>query len=167
MEILFKNSFVKTEDWIKECNHYSLFRRPLFVAFHILSILVLCFGIYKILFLHLIDIVILFIPIWWFFVVFVLYFRMNKITLKRNQEIYGNNGEVVSEVTKDSIKQIHSNGSQYQIYYDTIKKVHITKKYILLHSKANILYTFKKDGFSVGNEEEFLMFLRNKGIRIK
>ncbi len=94
MEVLFKNSFTKTEDWIKECNQYSLFRRPIFVVFHILSILVLCFGIYKILFLHLIDIVLLFIPIWWFFVVFVLYFRINKITLKRNQEIYGNNGEV-------------------------------------------------------------------------
>jgi len=167
MEILFKNSFAKTEDWIKECNKYSLFRRPIFIVFHILSILVLCFGIYKVLFLHIIDIMLLFIPIWWFFVIFVLYFRMNKITLKRNQEIYGNNGEVISEVTQDGIKQIHSNGSQYQIYYDTIKRGYLTQNYILLHSKANILYTFKKEGFSIGDVESFLIFLRNKGIKIK
>lgn len=167
MEILFKNSFVKTEDWIKECNHYSLFRRPLFVAFHILSILVLCFGIYKILFLHIIDILFLFIPLWWFFLVLLLYFKTNKNTLNRNRELYGNNAEVVSEITKESIKQVHSNGTQYYIYYDTIKKGYLTKNYILLHSKANVLYTFAKNGFSVGSEEEFLRFLRNKGIKIK
>ena len=167
MEVLFKNSFAKTEDWIKECNKYSLFRRPIFIVFHILSILALCFGIYKVLFLHIIDILLLFIPIWWFFVILMLYFRMNKITLKRNQEIYGNNGEVISEVTQDSIKQIHSNGSQYQIYYDTIKRGYLTQNYILLHSKANILYTFKKEGFSIGDVESFLIFLRNKGIKIK
>ena len=92
---------------------------------------------------------------------------MNKITLKKNQEIYGNNGEVISEVTQDSIQQIHSNGSQYQIYYDTIKRSYLTQNYILLHSKANILYTFKKEGFSIGDVESFLTFLRNKGIKIK
>ena len=59
------------------------------------------------------------------------------------------------------------NGSQYQIYYDTIKRSYLTQNYILLHSKANILYTFKKEGFSIGGVESFLTFLRNKGIKIK
>ena len=167
MEILFKNTFLKTEEWIKECNRFTFWRRPIFAVFHIFSILALCWGIYKLLFLHTIDILFLFIPIWWFFVILISYYRINKITLKRNQEIYGTNREVVSEATKDSIKQIHSNGSQYQIYYDTIKKGYVTQNYILLHSKANILYSFKKDSFSVGDEKDFLIFLRNKGIKIK
>ena len=167
LEILFKNTFVKTEDWIKECNRFSFFRRPIFVVLHLLSFSALCWGIYKLLFLHKIDILFLFIPIWWFFVVLILYFKTNKITIKRNKEIYGDNAEVVSEITEDSIKQVHSNGTQYQIYYDTIKKGYITQNYILLHSKANILYTFKRDGFSIGNEVEFLTFLSNKGIRIR
>lgn len=167
MEILFKNTFVKTEEWIKEVNKYTFFKRPIFVAFHLLSFSALCWGIYKLLFLHNIDILFLFIPIWWFFLVLMLYFKTNKTTIKRNKEIYGDNAEVVSEITKDGIKQIHSNGTQYQIYYDTIKKGYITQNYILLHSKANILYTFKKDGFSIGNEIEFLTFLTNKGIKIR
>ena len=167
MEILFKNSFVKTEEWIKECNKFSFFRRPIFIVLHLLSVLTLCFGIYKLLFLRIIDILFLFIPILWFFVIFVLYLKTNKITLKRNREIYGNNCEVVSDVTQAGIKQIHSNGTQYQIYYDTIKRCYLTKNYIFLHSKANILYTFRKNGFSVGNEEDFLRFLRSKGIKIK
>ena len=167
MEILFKNRYEKTEDWIKECNRYAFFKRPIFVVFHILSILVLCLGIGKILFLHSIDIMYFFIPVWWFFVVFILYFRANKMAYKRNQEIYGNNGAVISDVTEDSINQIHSNGSQYKIYYDTIKKACLTQNYILLQSKANILYTLKRDGFSIGNEKDFLIFLKNKGIEIK
>lgn len=167
MEILFKNSFIKTEEWIKECNKYVLFCRPIFLVFHILSALVLCLGIYKVLFLHIFDMLLLFIPIWWFFLIFVLYFRINKITIKRNQEMYGNDFEVVYEVTKDGIKRTHSNGAQQQIYYDIIKKGYQTQNYILLHSKANILYTFKKDGFSIGDADSFLTFLRNKGIKIK
>lgn len=167
MEILFKNTYTKTEEWIKEVNKYSFFRRPIVVVFHILSILMLCVGIYKILFSHIIDIVPLFIPIWWFFLTFLLYFKTNKNTLNRNRELYGENAEVVSEITKESIKQVHSNGTQYHIYYDNIKKGYQTKNYILLHSKANVIYTFEKNGFSVGNEEEFLKFLRNKGIKIK
>ena len=167
MEILFKNSFIKTEEWIKEVNKYAFFKRPIFVVFHLLIFLALCWGIYKLLFLRIIDILFLFIPIWWFFLFLFFYFKINKTTLKRNKEIYGDNSEVVSEVTKDSIKQVHSNGTQYQIYYDIIKKGYLTQNYILLHSKANILYTFRKNGFSIGNEEEFLKFLRNKGIKIK
>ncbi len=167
MEILFKNSFVKTEEWIKEVNKYAFFKRPILAVFHLLSFLALCWGIYKILFLHIIDILFLFIPTWWFFLVLLFYFKTNKTTLKRNKEIYGDKLEVVSEVTKESIKQVHSNGSQYQIYYDTIKKGYSTQNYILLHSKANLLYTFRKNGFSIGDEEEFLKFLRNKGIKIK
>lgn len=87
--------------------------------------------------------------------------------LKRHKELYGEDLEVVSEITNDSIKQIYSNGAQNQIFYDTIKKVCLTKNYILLHSKANLLYTLSKNGFSVGNEVEFLKFLKNKGIKVK
>ena len=167
MEILFKNTFTKTEEWIKECNKYSFFRRPMFVIIHLLSILTLCYAIYKLLFLHTVDIPLLFIPVWWFIVFILLYYKTNSVAIKRNAELQGENTEVVSEVTQDSIKQSHSNGSQFVIYYDTIKRGYLTKNYILLHSKANILYTFKKDGFSIGDEEGFLTFLRNQGIVIK
>ena len=167
MEILFKNTFTKTEEWIKECNKYSFFRRPMFVIIHLLSILTLCYAIYKLLFLHTVDIPLLFIPVWWFIVFILLYYKTNSVAIKRNAELQGENTEVVSEVTQDSIKQSHSNGSQIVIYYDTIKRGYLTKNYILLHSKANILYTFKKDGFSIGDEEGFLTFLRNQGIIIK
>ena len=139
MEILFKNSFMKTEEWIKEVNKYTFFKRPILAGFHLLSFLALCWGIYKILFLHIIDILFLFIPILWFFLVLLFYFKTNKTTLNRNKEIYGDKLEVVSEVTKDSIKQVHSNGSQYQIYYDTIKK-DIQHKIIFYYTRKQIYY---------------------------
>ena len=167
MEILFKNSFIKTEEWIKEVNRYMFFKRPRFVVCLVLCLLVLSLGIYKLLFLHIFDILFLVVPICWFTVTPLLYFKTNTITAKRINEIYGNNFEVVYEVTKDGIKQTNSNGAQQQIYYDIIKKGYQTRNYILLHSKANILYAFKKDGFSIGDADGFLTFLRNKGIKIK
>ena len=168
MEILFKNTFVKTEKWVKELNKRTLLKNLLWILFHLLCFFILCWDLYKLLFLHKIDILLLlFVPIWWLFIVLMAYFKSSKVTIKRNKEIYGDNLEVISEVTNDSIKQISSNGAQIHIFYDSIKKVCLTKNYILLHSKANLLYTLSKNGFSVGNEEEFLKFLKNKGIKVK
>ena len=167
MEILFKNSFEKTDEWIKECNKYNFFGRPTFIFFDICNVLLLLCGLYQLLFSHTIDLLSLFVPFWWVLLRFITYRRANKITAKRNLELNGNRCEVTSEFTETFISQTHSNGAQYKLYYDTIKRCHITKNYILLVSKANIIYSLKKDGFSIGTKEDFLKFLESKFIKVK
>lgn len=52
-------------------------------------------------------------------------------------------------------------------YTRTIVKAVQTENLILLRSKANLIYIFRKDTFIKGTHEEFIMFLRGKGIKIK
>ena len=69
-------------------------------------------------------------------------------------------------VTEDGIESYNTgNENKMQISYDKIKKVIKTKHYYLLKSKAKLCWAFKKDGFTTGNPEEFLSFLRNKGFK--
>ncbi len=166
MEILFKNSFKKTEEWVKKTNKYSLFKAPLARVLSVICVVLLVWDVYQLAVWRKFDLLFWFVPIFVFVWRWIVYARMNKITLKRNLELFGENPEVISEVTNELIRQYHQNGTEYKIHYDTIKKVVFTKNYILLWSKANILYSFKKDGFSVGNQTEFLMFLQSKGIKV-
>ena len=95
-------------------------------------------------------------------------YRKNVVTMiKRDQEIHGKEIEVNLTVTEELIKQSQSTGSEFQLNYRDIKRAIKTKKYIYLWSKTNMLYSLKLDSFSVGTADDFLIFLRNKGIKVK
>ena len=42
----------------------------------------------------------------------------------------------------------------------------ITKNLILLHSKAKLIYIFRKDTFTKGTKNDFIAFLKDKGVKI-
>lgn len=167
MEVLFKNTYIQTEDWVKAVNKLSLFHRPIPVVLHSFYLLILIWAVYKVIFLRIIDVLLFFIPTWWLILVVALYFKMNKIALQRSMELYGRNAAVISEVTEDCVKQVYDNGSLLQMHFDTIKRGYLRGNYIFLVSKAGICHTFGRKGFLIGNEEDFLHFLRGKGIKIK
>lgn len=167
MELLFRNTYIKSEKLIRECNGFALLRKPIIIFFDVFFVFEFCLGIYKLWRLHIIDLLLLFIPIWWFVFIILFCSQIIKIMVERDKELGIDNTEVVSEVTEDSIKQICANNMQVEIRYSTIKRGHQTENYIVLQTKAKLLYVFKKDGFTVGDAEGFLAFLRSKGIRIK
>lgn len=80
--------------------------------------------------------------------------------------MHGKAVDVTVLVTDEIIKQLNTTGSNLQLNYCHIKKVVQTPKYIYLWSKTNMLFSFKKDSFISGNEEDFLCFLEKKGIKI-
>ncbi len=96
-----------------------------------------------------------------------IYIRNVNITLKRDLEMHGKPVEVTVIVTDENITSLQSTGTEIHLNYADVKKAFHTKKYIYLQTKTNLLCSFKKEGFSIGNEVGFLMFLRNKGIKIK
>ena len=85
--------------------------------------------------------------------------------MKRDIELHGKAIEVDMYVTDEAIDMKQSTGSVTTLKYTDIKKVVKTSKFYYVWSKSNMLYTFKKSGFSKGNAEEFLSFLRDKGIK--
>ena len=167
MDILFVNSYIRNKDLAKEMYGYIFFRRNyLFVAYIVLLISFI---------INLISLITTGATNWFVFVfvpLFLLlrlfsYLQAIKLMLKRDSEVCGGPFEVKSIVTEDFIEHTGSTGGVNRLEYNKIKKCNQTKNLILLQSDAKLIYVFPRNGFSVGNCDEFLDFLRNKGIKVK
>ena len=168
MDFLFENKYIRDKAWVKEISGYSLLYRPIMLAFNIIFAILFIAGVAIVIVENNVNLYLLVVPVYWFLFITILYFKNIKSTIKRNEEMNGGKVvEVTSHVTEDKIEQTHSSGLVNTFYYDNIKKVIKNKEYILIHSKANILYSFKRDGFTVGSEKEFLEFLMKKGFKVK
>ena len=167
METLFENSYIKNREWAKDVFGYINFRRPLIIAFDIYFFLGVVLDIVDIIVNKNINVYLFILPIVWIFLQVFIYVKNVNVTLKRDLEMHGKPIEVTVIVTDENITMVQSTGSEIHLNYADVKKAFQTKKYIYLQTKTNLLCSFKKDGFSFGNKEEFLIFLKNKGIRIK
>lgn len=167
METLFKNRYIKNREWAKDVFGYINFRRPLIIVFDVYFFLCIVLGIVDVIVDKNINVYLFILPIVWIFLQIFIYVKNVNITLKRDLEVHGKPIEVDITVNDESITMAQSTGSEIHLNYVDIKKAFQTKKYLYLQTKANLLCSFKKDSFSIGNEEEFLIFLKNKGIRIK
>ena len=167
MEILFENKYTRDKEWAKDVCSYIFFRRPIIIALDIIFALYILYGIYNSVILNIVLWVYILIPIIWCAFVFIVYRKNVNILIKRDLEVHGKAIEVTVTVLDDVIKHSQSTGSELQLNYCDIKKVVQTKKYIYLWSKTNMLYSFKLYSFSLGAADEFLLFLKNKGIKVK
>lgn len=167
METLFENSYIKNREWAKDVFGYINFRRPLIIVFDIFFFLYIVLGIIDIIVDKNINVYLFILPIVWIFLQVFIYIKNVNVTLKRDLEMHGKPVEVTVIVTDENITTVQSTGSKIHLNYADVKKAFQTKKYIYLQTKTNLLCSFNKDGFSIGNEEDFLIFLKNKGIKIK
>lgn len=160
MEILFENTYTRTEDVAKEIFRYVFFKRKPLIALGALFLMALILNAYTgnwtivtlCIFLAL---------------VFVFgYSRNVKLTVRRDEEISQNPITVNTVVTDGYIQPAFSVGSVYKIYFRDIKQAAQTKNYILLTTKAMQIYAFRKDGFTKGTPEELIAFLRTKGYKL-
>ena len=167
MEVLFENSYTRDEKLIKEIYRYEYFRRKLLIIFDVVVMLCL-----------LSNILILVVEKECYWGVFILaplfflyqffcYWRQVRMILKRDQEVHGNEISVETIVTNEYIQNTASTGAVNQLAYENIRNVVQTKNLILLRSEANLVYIFRKDAFTKGNAEDFIKFLKDKGIKVK
>lgn len=168
MEVLFENCYVRNKKLAKELYWYIYFQRPLSVVINI--VLTLCFLAQLLLYIW--DpcqsdmTYLLFTPV--YFLVCLLRYAVNVRTMvKRDKEIHGSEISVSTIITDEYIQSTISNGGVNKLEYQNIKYAKKTKNLILLLSKAGLIYITQRDAFSVGTEDAFLMFLRDKGIKIK
>lgn len=166
METLFENTYTRDREWAKDCYSYICFRRPIVIVMDVLAGLYLAWGVYDLAVNSAINVLGIF-PFFWAVMSVLLYRKNCKLTLQREFEVHGRPVEITTTLTNDGIAISQSTGAQYRVSFNDIKTVVQTKKYIYLWSKTNMFYSLKKDGFSVGNGEDLLHFLRNKGIKAK
>jgi len=166
MELLFENRYTRDALWAKDSARYIYFCRPSVILVDILAVLYFAWGVYGCAVSGAFYFLRFFIPIYWGILLFALYRKNSNLVLERDFEVHGRAVEVVLSVGSKEIELRQSTGALYRLSFCDIKKVVQTEKFIYLWSKTNTLYPLKKDGFSVGNPEEFLGFVGNKGIRV-
>jgi hypothetical protein len=86
--------------------------------------------------------------------------------LKRDRELFDGEISISTVVTDQYLESIAPDGT-VKLSFDKIKKARQTKNLILLHTKTNLTFIFRKDGFTQGSVDEFKAFIRSKGIKIK
>ena len=167
MEILFENHYTQDKAWAKEIYRYLHLTRPLMVFFHIVFALYFLYGLYTCFVGDLVLWQLLLIPLAFGGISLFGYYSNVKMTLKRNAETFGKPLECQTLVTDQQIIHKASNGAEGVLHYCDIKKVLQTKNYIFILSKAKLVYSFKKDAFTVGSADGFLYFLQQKNIKVK
>ena len=166
-EPLFKNRFVRDESTAKELyKNYYLSGKHRTIYIILLVLLPLSFiisfdeGLGTFLYILLCTVLIA-------VMVAVAYRKNVKMTLERDRE-RANGQEPINELTvyEDSV-EIEIFGSKQTLDLANIHHASITKNYVNVFSKAQFIYIFKKDSFTLGNAEDFIEFLKSKGIKVQ
>ena len=167
MEALFENSYVRNKELVKELYRYFyLHRKLLFISYVLLFV-----GFIANLLLYILGneinlVAVIMVPSLYLFQ-FLRYLLQVNAVVKRDKEVFGDGITVDTVVTEESIQVTASNGAVNKLEYINVKKAVSTKNLILLRTKANLVYILKKDSFTKGTSDEFITFLKSKGIKVK
>ena len=167
METLFKNEYTRDRSLVKEVYRYFYFKRKIYIfvyallgADFLLALYLAIFQKQNVYGLLIGTPILMLLPS-------ILYFVQVKTVIARDLETHGKAVSVALSVTDEFIESKASTGSVYKLDYSSIRVVLQTKTLILLRSRANLVYIFKKDSFTVGRAEDLLLFLKSKGVRVR
>lgn len=169
-EILFENKFRRDKTTFKEIFFSYFFCSPIVIVYSIIS------ALYTVSFILAIisgpqavkdSILVMLFILFGYAILFIKYFQSVKIASERDNEVSGAEGiDCLITVTNDEIiSNIKENN--VALSFDKLEKAYQTKNYIVVETKAKLSYILKKDSFNVGDADSFIVFLREKGIRIK
>ena len=169
-DILFENRFTHTQEYYNEL-YFAIYFRKLRLAIGCLLIIagsvLMAFGLGTYESIPVEIIVIGSSVATTFYLIIVLrYFRIRKLKYRQAQELNSNEPvEAVLFVHEEGIEILNALLGIYRtITFDKIEKALKTKHYYILITEAKIHWIFKKDGFTRGTSEEFVVFLASKGI---
>lgn len=170
MQARFENSFVRDEDTAKEIYQYWFFKKPTMVAiyailaFYSLACIVgLCFDFENAEDFMPPCVLAVFLPV----MMIISYRSQVKMMVKRDREM-ANGRELVCNVTvTDGEITFSALDGKNSVSLENLKYAFQTKSYIVVVTNAKLMYLLKNDGFTIGNAEEFIVFLKEKGVKIK
>ncbi len=164
-EILFENTYTCDKSLLKEVYFHVFFKTPLAIVIHAL---VVCLGIQ-----NLFSIIFnsydggwkfFIFPLVFYPVMFFIYRRAVTVGYAREVEVSGEKDVSYTTLVTDT-KLIYGSADQKkETDINCIKDAFVTKRFLVLQSKAKMYYIFDKDNFKQGTYEEFSIFLQSKGL---
>lgn len=165
MDILFENHYERTPAVIKELYRMIYFRRPINLLIYVVlggiavANIITAFASGEYSFTGCVYILIFLI------MQLVMYNNSVKNAINRDRQRFGEEVlKVHTLVTEEGIQCTFGEKIAEPVAVSEIKRVYITKNLILLHTKARVMLIFHKANFTEGTAEEFLKYLRSKGI---
>ena len=165
MEIVFENNYTRNKDTAKELYRYLYFQKPLFIVLDIFLAFTFVINVVYIFIGEAYNLSILIGNPIVFILQTFLYFSHINAMVKRDRELCKNGITIHTIVTNDYVQSTSSLGDVNTLEYSNIQHVAQTKHLLLLFTKAKLIYILKKDAFTKGNGEDFLAFLKEKGIK--
>lgn len=168
-EPIFKNVFVRDEETLREFYKHNYLAAPLFRIIYIGYAVLLLMSLLASLLAY--DLTLfasyLFLGLVFALILFFKYSQSLKITVARDKEL-ANGRDMVTEIFVFDDKIEHTAlGNSQALGFESIKRVQQSQNYIYVISNAKLVYIFKKDSFTLGTPEEFIEFLKSKGIKIQ
>ncbi len=160
MEVLFENSHTRTKSTYRQVYFCAFFKSVPFVFCLSALLLALIGGIW------LLSPVLIFLAVVGIAMLTYRYFKAVKVGYAREAELSaGGPITYTVEVTEKSLFHRATTGSEIELDFSVISKVHKTRGYIILATEAKQFFIFDKNGFVKGTLDKFLAFLRQKGYK--
>lgn len=165
MKALFICETVYTKELVQEFYEYCCFKRPRYLVYHTIFALALAFWLYVRLSGGTIGYLIPIVVLAYYGLMLYYYYASVNLFMKRGRELT-KSGVMRTQtvVYNDRIEYSNGSGEPVELSYDEIGSVFCTKNVIAVRSKAKLVYMLQKDGFSLGTADDFLEFLREKGM---
>ena len=169
MENRFINKFVRDENTAKEIYGYWYFKRPLMIV------------VYVILGLYTLSCILGFIvdfqsakaamPVFvmiLFFValMFISYRSQVKALVQRDREMSGGDPLCCDITVSDEEITLSALESRSPVSINNFKSAFATENYIVVITKARLMFILRKDSFTEGDADGFIAFLKEKGIKV-
>lgn len=175
-QTLFENEYVRTKEVHCELIKWAMSKQIISQMFALLIIaaLITAHSLFVSTGISVQIIIMLIVLVLFMVVITVVQYKQSlKLSCKRDLEVGGDTPIRVKFAFDDNMIHMYRIPSQGEtplsdghVEYYNIKKAAITKNLIILASDAKLPYVIKKDGFTKGNLEKFLAFLRTRGIAV-
>ena len=97
--------------------------------------------------------------------IFISYRSQVKALVQRDKEMSGGEPICCEISVSDDEMTLTALESRSPVSVSNLKSAFITKNYIVVITKARLMFIFKKDAFTQGDAEGLIAFLKEKGVK--
>lgn len=161
MNVLFENSFTRDVEWSRDIYRYIYFRRPIAIAMHSIYAFGFILGLISTILIGELNFFIIAAPLL-YLIILLIYLSNSRILPRRDIEMHGKPIENKIIVTDECIRSSASTGAELQLRYADVRRIVRTKKFVYLLTRTKVFYSFKVSGFTLGDADGLVAFLKEK-----
>lgn len=165
MESLFENTFVRTPGLMAEFHKASIFNVRSMILPAVLSAVMIVNALALIRSAAVTVTVFLFLLVIWG-LSFVSMYRRYKAAVRRDEEVSKVMTEQRVSVYENKLR-LDTGARALEIEYGKVKYAMVTEHLIAVVSDAKLAYIMAKDGFTKGDADGLIAFLKENGIKVR